>query len=313
MKMAAQMEPTPVTKQELKTAGSQKRRDKFLAVLLRYLKTSQISTDEKLLVVGGSWQDAELLLGVGFKNVTLSSFNPELEEYERPSLQGKIEVLAIDAEQIDLEDGSFDCVVAHEVLHHCRSPHKALCEMLRVARKHVVLLEPNDSLFMRALTWTGFSFPYEIFSVVYHECESGGVRDSCVPNFIYRWNKNELHKTVSSYLAEYKFVVHAYPYWDFNIDEEELCRRTETRISAITSVIGTKRFLAGLRATQVALNLVPLVRKQGNKFFCCIEKSAELRPWLTGGPTKITFNSGFKRVSSKGVSRIESRLPYREI
>lgn len=247
-----------------------------------------------MLVVGGSWQDAELLLCAGFENITLSGFNPELEEYARPTLRNKVSQLTIDAEQIDLQDGSFDCVFAHEVLHHCRSPHKALCEMLRVARKHVVLLEPNDSFAMRTLTWTGFSFPYEIFSVVYHECEAGGVRDSCVPNFIYRWNANELRKTVSSYLAEYKFLVHTYPYWDFNVDEEELSRRTETRISAITSVIRAKRFLAVLRASQVVLNLIPIVRRQGNKFFCCIEKGTDLQPWLTRGPTKVTFNPVFK-------------------
>lgn len=276
-----------------KTAGSEKKRDQFLAVLRQHLKSCKIDTIEKLLVIGGSWQDAELLLSAGFKNVTLSNFCPEIEGCARPGLRDKVSLLAIDAEQIDLQDGSFDLVFAHEVLHHCRSPHRALCEMLRVASKHVVLLEPNDSFAMRALTRAGLSFPYEIFSVVYHEYEAGGVRDSCVPNFIYRWNKNEVHKTVSSYLAEYKFVVHAYPYWDFNVDDEELSRRTETRISAITSVIGAKRFLAILRAMQVVFNLIPIVRRQGNKFSCCIEKSAGLQPWLVvkseGG---IAFHPG---------------------
>lgn len=286
-------ETSALTKPAVKTSGSEKSRNQFLSVLRRHFKSCRIDPDEKLLVVGGSWQDAELLLRAGFKNITLSGFNPELEEYARPSLRGEVRLLAIDAEQIDLQDGSFDCVLAHEVLHHCRSPHRALCEMLRVTRRHVVLLEPNDSFAMRALTWTGFSFPYEIFSVVYHDHESGGVRDSCVPNFIYRWNKNEVHKTVSSYLAEYKFVVHAYPYWDFNIDDEELSRRTETRITVITSLIGAKRFLAGLRVTQVVLNLIPIVRRHGNKFFCCIEKSTDLQPWLVAkSDGRIAFHPG---------------------
>lgn len=285
-------EASTLTKSPVKTSGSQKSRAQFLSVLWRHIESCKIDRNEKVLVVGGSRQDAELLLRAGFKNITISSFNPEFEEYT--DLREKVKLLRIDAEQISLQDGSFDCVFAHEVLHHCRSPHKALCEMLRVARRHVVLLEPNDSFAMRALTRAGFSFPYEIFSVVYHDHECGGVRDSCIPNFIYRWNKNEVHKTVSSYFAEYKFLVHAYPYWDFNIDHEELSRRTETRISAITSFIGAKRFLAGLRITQVVLNLIPMVRKQGNKFFCCIEKSGDLRQWLTGGPGKIAFNPGFR-------------------
>lgn len=283
------------TKHPVKTAGSEKSRDQFLSVFLRHLSSCQIAKEEKILVIGGSWQDVELLLSAGFEDLTLSNLQPELEVEARGNVRSKVRLLTLDAERMDLPDSSFDCVFAHEVLHHCRSPHGALCEMLRVACKHVVLLEPNDSFSMRVLSWAGFSFPYEVFSVVYHGCEAGGVRDSCIPNFIYRWDVKEVRKTVSSYLAEYMFVVRAHPYWDFNIDEEELCRRTETRISSITSAIGAKRFLAVLRATQVALNLIPILRRQGNKFFCCIEKSRKLRPWLTAGPAKITFNPGFKR------------------
>jgi SAM-dependent methyltransferase len=278
--------------QPVKTMGSEKSRDQFQAVLRRHLKPCHIDTHEKLLVVGGSWQDAELLLGAGFKDITLSTFRSELEEDELMNLNVTVKRLTLDAEQIELADGSFDCVFAHEVLHHCRSPHKALCEMLRVARKHVVLLEPNDSISMRVLTWAGFSFPYEIFSVAYHGYEAGGVRDSCVPNFIYRWTANEVRKTVSSYLAEYAFLVRAYPHWDFNVTAEHLSLRKETRIRAITSLMGARSFLALLRAAQIALNTIPILRRQGNKFFCCIERTGKLWPWLTAEGGKIAFHPG---------------------
>jgi SAM-dependent methyltransferase len=284
------MRSTSAMKQAMKIEGSEKRRDQFRAVFLRHLKTCHMDTNEKLLVIGGSWQDAELLMGAGFENITVSNFQIEPEEDAYSNLGAKVKRLAIDAEQMDLPDGSFDCVFAHEVLHHCRSPHRTLCEMLRVARKHVVVLEPNDSFSMRVLTWAGFSFPFEIFSVVYHGYEGGGVRDSCIPNFIYRWNANELRKTVSSYLAEYEFLTHTYPYWDFNVGEGELSMRKETRIRAITSVVGAKTFLAVLRAFQIVLNAIPILRRQGNKFFGCIEKTGRLRPWLTAQDDKIRFN-----------------------
>jgi ubiquinone/menaquinone biosynthesis C-methylase UbiE len=284
------MRSTSAMKQAMKIEGSKKSRDQFRAVFLRHLKTCHIDTNEKLLVIGGSWQDAELLMCAGFKDISLSNFQLELEEDAHSNFRANVKLLAIDAEQINLPDGSFDCVFAHEVLHHCRSPHRSLCEMLRVARKHVVVLEPNDSFSMRVLTWAGFSFPYEIFSVVYHGYEGGGVRDSCIPNFIFRWSANELRKTVSSYLAEYDFLAHTYPYWDFNVDENELSMRKETRIHAITSVMGAKTFLAVLRAFQIVLNGMPILRRQGNKFFCCIEKTGGLRPWLTIGNDKVRFN-----------------------
>jgi SAM-dependent methyltransferase len=284
------MGPTSATKQEVKIVGSKKSRGQFLAVFLRHLKACHIDANEKLLVIGGSWEDVELLICAGFKDITLSNFQSEPEEDEHSNSGAKVKLLVIDAEQIDLPDGSFDFVFAHEVLHHCRSPHRALCEMLRVASKHVVLLEPNDSLSMRVLTWAGFSFPYEIFSVVYHGYEAGGVRDSCVPNFIYRWSAHEVRKTVSSFLAEYAFLVHAYPYWDFNVDEKDLSVRKETRIHAITSIIGARTFLVVLRGLQIAFNALPVLRRQGNKFFCCIEKTDQLRPWLAAGDSKIIFN-----------------------
>ena len=137
----------------------QKRRDQFLNVFLRHIEACHISTNERVLVIGGSQQDAELLVQTGFREITLSNIDLELQTELSAKLSANIQLLAIDAEQIELSDSSYDFVFAHEVLHHCRSPHKALCEMLRVARRRVVLLEPNDSFMMRALTWTGFSFP----------------------------------------------------------------------------------------------------------------------------------------------------------
>jgi len=48
--------------------------------------------------------------------------------------------------------------------------------------------------------------------------------------------------------------------------------------------MGADPFLAVLRGLQAILNFIPTLRRQGNKFFCCIEKTEELRPWLVAGP-----------------------------
>src|SRR5258708_17866847 len=194
------MSPASVTKQQVDAGDSKKRRDELVAVFLGHIKDGNIDRNEKLPVIGGPWQDVDLLVRAGFKDISLSNFQSHLKEDACSNLSAKVNLLALDAEHIDLPDGSFDCAFAHEVLHHCRSPHRALCEMLRVARKHVVLLEPNDSLSMRALTWAGVSFPYELFSVVYHGHEAGGVRDSVLPNPTSPCNTNTVRKTLSSRL-----------------------------------------------------------------------------------------------------------------
>jgi ubiquinone/menaquinone biosynthesis C-methylase UbiE len=43
-----------------------------------------------------------------------------------------------DAEQLSFEDEAFDYVFVHAGLHHCASPHRALLEMYRVARRGIM-------------------------------------------------------------------------------------------------------------------------------------------------------------------------------
>jgi len=48
-----------------------------------------------------------------------------------------------DAESLPFDDDSFDIVLCGNLLHHLASPQSAVKEMTRVARDHVVLIEPN--------------------------------------------------------------------------------------------------------------------------------------------------------------------------
>jgi SAM-dependent methyltransferase len=49
-------------------------------------------------------------------------------------------------EKLSFSDKSFDYVFCKESFHHFPRPYKALYEMLRVARKGVFLIEPNDTI-----------------------------------------------------------------------------------------------------------------------------------------------------------------------
>lgn len=245
--------------------------------------SSKMSRDETVLVLGATDFDRTVFTKMGFRNVTASCFSP-----------GSPTVLSIDAEDIAMPDGSFDMLFAHEVLHHVRSPHKALCEMLRVARRHVIFMEPNDSLTMRMLVAAGFSFPFEVLSVQAHSFQAGGVRNTNVPNYIYRWTRREVEKTVSSYLPETGGSVHASAYWDFAVDDLNLSlRASTTRLQLASSLLGEAQVLGFLRNVQRMLNRLPGVRRQGNKFFCLIEKKSTLRPWLKPSDHGVVFDQGF--------------------
>lgn len=252
-----------------------------------------IDLDSDILVVGGSADDGRTLRTIGFTRVTLSNLLDP-----RPSEQANLDdagmrAIRVDAEAMDLADNSYDLVLVHEALHHCRSPHKALTEMLRVSRRYVILLEPNSSFAMRLLVKLRFSFPYELPAVIASGFHTGGVRDSCIPNYIYRWNARDLYQTTASHLAESAFDLYTREYWDFNIDEAELRRRGETRISNVTRLVSPRVFLAGLHLLQTVTDHIPWLRRQGNKFFGCIRKRDELKPWLIRKGDEIVFNSSY--------------------
>lgn len=269
-----------------------KSREQLLHVMKNWVKKCGVRLSGSALILGGSADDEETLRFLGFENITLSGFDSPTADHQsgKPGDSG---FLALDAEDISLEDNKFDFIFVHEALHHCRSPHRALCEILRVSSRHVVFMEPNDSLFVSCLIKYGFSFPFEIPAVIANDFKHGGVRDSQIPNFIYRWDAHEVEKVVSSFMPEWNFQIFAYPYWCFNVDERELALRTQTKIGKITALLGVKNFIKILEMGQIFLNTNAVFRKQGNKFFCHIEVSDRLQPWLCSKNGQIEFNKDF--------------------
>ena len=275
------------------TTHKGKNRNHFEKVLHNCVHSMGLDLLSDVLVVGGSAEDGRTLHRIGFTRVTLSNLLDP-----RPSEQADLDdagmcAVSMDAEAMELADNSYDLVLAHEVLHHCRSPHKALLEMLRVSRRHVILLEPNNSLAMQLLLRLRFSFPYELPAVVASGFQTGGVRDSSIPNYIYRWNAMDLYQTTASYLAESEFDLYTQGYWDFNVDAVELRRRSETRIGSVTKILSPPLFLAGLHCFQAVVNHIPLLGSQGNKFFGCIRKRSELKPWLIRRGDEVKFNGDY--------------------
>lgn len=265
----------------------EKDRSCFLSMLDARVRHHRMDPNLSVLVIGGSEGDLDLLKRVGFRRITLSDL--VLEPLVTEPAAGETDLCVLDAEAMAVGDDSYDLVVAVEVLHHCRSPHRALCEMIRVSRRYVFFLEPNDSLFMRTLVRLGMSFPYELPAVMHHEGKTGGVRDTQVPNYIYRWNRRDVFKTVSSFIPDRFFSLDSQPYWDFSVDEYELSLRTKTKLSLFTGVFGARNFVRILRLAASVLNLSGPLRRQGNKHLCVVEKHNELRPWLRREGGAVVF------------------------
>jgi len=100
------------------------------------------------------------------------------------------------AEQLTLNDRSFDFILCKESLHHFPRPFIGLYEMIRVAKKAVILMEPNDifhdhTLFQE-LFWNAKMFIKRMLHIAeYLPFERAG-------NYIYRVSVSEVEKLSST-------------------------------------------------------------------------------------------------------------------
>ncbi|MGI8770828.1 MAG: methyltransferase domain-containing protein [Acidobacteriaceae bacterium] len=151
------------------------------------LQKAHIPKDTSILVVCGGELDREVLLSNGFTSVTISNLDERVRGDEFAPFSWSFQ----DAEQLSFGDATFDYVLVHAGLHHCASPHRALLEMYRVARRGILAFEARDSLLMKVAKAMNTVPSYEAAAVRSNEYRWGGVRNSCVPNYIYAGPKRK--------------------------------------------------------------------------------------------------------------------------
>jgi SAM-dependent methyltransferase len=241
-----------------------------------------------ILVVGGGQNDRDIFAGLNFTNVVISNLDSRMVGDRFAPFEWNFQ----NAESLTYPDGAFDYVVVHAALHHCPSPHRALLEMYRVARRAAIMFESRDSLLMKLLVRLKFTDVYEPTAVYYNDCKFGGVNNSEIPNYVYRWTEREIEKTIASYA----------PHADHHIHY-----RYASDIPHLTSV--QKR--RGIRGAVLAV-AAPLYRvfawlfpKQQNLFACMIEKPkvpADLKEWIVlqdDGSMKFNKQWGDNRYVAK--------------
>ena len=172
--------------------------DFYADVLRRLVADGDVAPDARMLVVCGGTRDRDALLACGLRDVTITNLDDRLRGDEFAPYAWSYQ----DAERLDLPDATFDVVVAHNGLHHCRSPHRALAEMYRVARRGVLVFEPYDGVLSRLAVRTGLGQEYEVAAVFDNGLARGGVQNTAVPNFVYRWTEAEVRKTIGSLAPE---------------------------------------------------------------------------------------------------------------
>jgi SAM-dependent methyltransferase len=233
----------------------------YVDVLLRLIAAGSISTADSVLVVCGGPLDESVMRQVGFEDFTLTN----LDEGATDNWQ--------DAENLTYENGSFDLVIVHAGLHHCHSPHRALLEMYRVARKCALAFESRDSLMMRAAVSLGLTLEYEINSI--SSDGKGGVANTGIPNFVYRWTERDVRNTVASYDPARKPQIAFF--YDLRLPIQRLAADGRWAIRIAAMIIEP---LSRIFAT--------IAPKQCNEFAFAISKMSPVQPWIVARLTQCS-------------------------
>jgi hypothetical protein len=151
--------------------------------------------DASILICGGGHLDKETFLSLGFENVTVSNVDTRVSSDEFAPYKWDYQ----DAQSLSYDDATFDYVVIHAAIHHASMPHKVLLEMYRVSRFGFLAFEARDSILMKLVTKLKLNQEYEHAAVFYNACSYGGVNNTEIPNYVYRWTEREIEKTIQAY------------------------------------------------------------------------------------------------------------------
>lgn len=226
----------------------------YVNVLRKLIANGTASLDDKVLVVCGGPLDQQVMGIVGFTNATITSLDDAMSNNRQ------------DAENLSYDDGSFDLVIVHAGLHHCHSPHRALLEMYRVARKCVIAFESRDSLLMRAAICLGLTLEYEVNSVS-ADGKSGGVANTGVPNYIFRWTERGVRDTIASFDPAYIPKIDFF--YDLRLPVQRLARGGQAALRIFSLIVEPLSRL-----------FVVIFPKQCNEFAFAITRTGQLQPWM---------------------------------
>jgi SAM-dependent methyltransferase len=247
-------------------------RNKFVeSVLTDLLAKGLVTKTDRIITVCSGLPEREIFASLGFANVTITNLDPRCNAGDYKPYQWSSQ----NALNLTFSDQEFDLAFVSDGLHHCSSPHRALLEMYRVSKKGIVVIESRDSLLMRCSVSLGMSAEYEVGSVEYHDGRYGGVDNTEVPNYIYRWTEREFEKTIQSCnpTGRHRFI--------FGFRLPVIGSRFKIVKACIDAIVATLSFV------------IPLVAKrQGNSFAMIALKPrvpADLLPWLHYKDGRVCF------------------------
>lgn len=238
-------------------------RDRRLSIALQQLK-NEVEFDPRgrsaLVVCGGAGGEGTLLANQGM-SVTVSDLDPVKLEVCR-SQDSRIRTLELNAESLDVDDSSFDLVVVQDGLHHLARPHLGLTEMLRVARRAIIVIEPYDGFVGRQ------------FGTQFETTEAG-------TNFVYRWDRRTFEQTLLSLSPSTPSQTSVFRLWDHNL--------------AVLRVVNQLPEAFQLRSAKMIYRLLKPFGTFGNMFIGIAILGEDCRSLVPGSITRTSQNARKKK------------------
>ena len=159
---------------------------------------AEINRSSSVLVLcAAEGYEGSVLMDLGMEDVTVSDLSDSVAEVAIRR-DPRLKALALNAEETGLAPRSYDIVVIQDGLHHLQRPVQGFTEMLRVAARAVIFLEPHDSLVGR---------------LIGTKWETNGP----AVNYVFRWTKGLVEDIASSYLGRDGFENLSFSFFHHNI------------------------------------------------------------------------------------------------
>jgi len=156
-----------------------------------------IPRDSKILILCASdGLEGTALADLGWTNVTVSDLSQNAAD-TAVLRDPRLKAMVLNAEDSGLAHDAYDIVFIQDGLHHLQRPVQGFTEMLRIASRAAVFMDPHQSLIGRLI-----GTKWEIHG------------DAI--NYVFRWSKRLVQDVASSYLGRDSFQNLSFTFWHHN-------------------------------------------------------------------------------------------------
>jgi SAM-dependent methyltransferase len=246
------------------------------SVLKELLADGTLARFDSVIAVCAGPPERDVFSQLGFTNVVITNIDKRMTGNEFAPFEWSYQ----DAHDLKFGDGSFAFAFVADGLHHCSSPHRAVLEMYRVSRKGIIVIESRDSLLMHAANRLGLSPEYELEAVIGNQFRSGGVNNTEIPNYIYRWTESDFKKLIRSFnpLGKHAFRF----FYGLNLPYRQAeMKKSSTKLNIVRM------------ADPILRGLTRVFKKQCNTLAMIAVKPRipdNLWPWLKAEKGRIVFD-----------------------